>query len=341
MFQQIDHIPAGLLDTPADKLKERLGKPALIHLTGRQSPGLFVAVLMHGNETTGWQAMCELLKQYQPGGGEKQLPRDLSLLIGNVDAAAANVRRLTGQPDYNRVWPGSEEAETAEHQMMKQIVEILRQKGLFASVDIHNNTGLNPHYACINVIDHRFLHLATLFSRTTVYFTSPRGVLSQALAELCPSVTLECGKSDQAHGTNHAMEYIDACLHLSQHPEHPVAEHDIDLFHTVARVTIPPSVHFGFDTPDADLNLSSDIETFNFQELPAGTSLGVVKDLISPVSVTNEDGEEHYSHFFNIEHGELRLRKPIMPSMLTTNTEVIRQDCLCYLMERYHIGKQP
>jgi hypothetical protein len=33
----------------------------------------------------------------------------------------------------------------------------------------------------------------------------------------------------------------------------------------------------------------------------------------------------------------------VMPSMLTLNTDVIRQDCLCYLMERYndHVPHPP
>ncbi|MFZ3041956.1 MAG: hypothetical protein WA108_09235 [Thiobacillus sp.] len=32
--------------------------------------------------------------------------------------------------------------------------------------------------------------------------------------------------------------------------------------------------------------------------------------------------------------GEITLRKPLMPAMLTRDEQVIRQDCLCYLMER-------
>jgi hypothetical protein len=33
--------------------------------------------------------------------------------------------------------------------------------------------------------------------------------------------------------------------------------------------------------------------------------------------------------------GKIRLRVPVMPSMLTLDERVVRQDCLCYLMERY------
>ena len=38
--------------------------------------------------------------------------------------------------------------------------------------------------------------------------------------------------------------------------------------------------------------------------------------------------------YFEIRSGELRTRRPVMPSMLTMDEQVIRQDCLCYLMER-------
>jgi len=35
-----------------------------------------------------------------------------------------------------------------------------------------------------------------------------------------------------------------------------------------------------------------------------------------------------------VVEGELRTRVPVMPSMLTRKLDVIRADCLCYLMER-------
>jgi hypothetical protein len=34
------------------------------------------------------------------------LPRSLSLFVGNTAAAEQGVRHLPEQPDYNRVWPG-------------------------------------------------------------------------------------------------------------------------------------------------------------------------------------------------------------------------------------------
>ena len=336
MLQELDYLPEGLLDVPVHGLEAVLGGPTLIHLEGRRTPALFVSVLMHGNEPTGWEAVCRWLRDYRPGGGERELPRSLSLFIGNVAAAARRLRHLPGQPDYNRVWPGCEDSGTPEHAMMQQLVDTMARRGVFASVDVHNNTGLNPHYACVNVVDNRFLHLATLFSRTVVYFIRPCGVQSLAMAGLCPSVTLECGKAGQQHGADHAHDYLDACLHLAEHPEHPVALHDIDLFHTVATVKVLDGVDFGIGNEPGALRLVEDIEYLNFRELPAGTQLGEVAAGDFPLDVRDEKGGDVADRFFDLEAGRLVTRSALMPSMLTRDKTVIRQDCLCYLMERYN-----
>jgi succinylglutamate desuccinylase len=211
MLTQYDALPPGLLDLPAARLGEVLPGPTLIHLPGRRTPPLFVSVLLHGNEDTGWLAAQSVLKKY----ATTELPRALSLFIGNIDAARCGLRRLDGQPDYNRVWPGSEETQPVELAMMQQVVDAMRARGVFASIDIHNNTGLNPHYACVNRLEQDFLHLATLFSRIVVYFIRPLGVQSAAFAELCPAVTLECGKPGTPGSIEHAADFMEACLHLS------------------------------------------------------------------------------------------------------------------------------
>jgi hypothetical protein len=338
MLQEYDSLPEGLLEAESRALDTLLGGPALIHLSGTRQPALFLSVLMHGNEPVGWDAIRALLKDRRERFGELRLPRALSLFIGNVSAAASGVRHLPGQPDYNRVWPGSPLDPTLEHAMMARVVEIMSERGVFASLDLHNNTGLNPHYACVNRLDDTFLHLATLFGRTVVYFIRPRGVQSQAMAGLCPAVTLECGKVRDQRGIDHAREFIDACLRLSDLPDQPVASHDIDLFHTVAQVKVPAEVAFAFAGSDtaaqADLVLSPELERLNFRELPAGTAFGRCTDRVA-LDVRDEWGRDVQRHYFDSAGGEIRLRVAVMPSMLTRDETVIRQDCLCYLMERY------
>lgn len=320
-------LPAGLLERDARRLHERLPGPSLIHLPGRREPPLFVSVLLHGNEDTGWEAVRRVLLRYRG----MELPRALSIFIGNVRAAERGVRHLPGQPDFNRIWRGGTRP---EHQLAQQVLAAMRERGLFASVDVHNNTGMNPHYGCINRLEDRYLHLAALFSRTVVYFIRPEEVQSMAFAELCPAVTVECGQPGHEHSEAHAADYLEACLQLAEIPDHPVAAGDLDLFHTVAVVKVPESRSVALGSPGADLSLLPDIDRLNFNELPAGTPLGTVSGSTLPLEVRNEAGEDVGAEYFAVEDGELRITRPAMPSMLTRDIDVIRSDCLCYLMER-------
>jgi succinylglutamate desuccinylase len=336
MLQELDHLPEGLLEAESHELDRLLGAPTLIHLRGAREPALFVSVLMHGNETVGWEAIRAVLRDRLERFGELRLPRALSLFIGNVSAAASGVRHLPGQPDYNRVWPGTDRAHTPEHDLMADVVRIMAERGLFASLDLHNNTGSNPHYACVNRLDNRFLNLANLFGRIVVYFTRPTGVQSLAMAELCPSVTVECGRVGEQQGIEHARSFIEAALHLARISPHPVASQDIDLFHTVAQVKVREDVGFGFAPEEADLQLNPTIEHLNFCELPRGMAFARIKPGLGiGLDVRDEHGRDVGERYFHVEDHELRLRQPVMPSMLTTNQVIIRQDCLCYLMERY------
>lgn len=335
MLKILQTLPAGLLACEAADLYRLLGAPTLLHLSGRRPEPVFLSVLLHGNENTGFYAVREVLRRYQ----DRQLPRALSIFFGNVAAAEQNVRRLDGQPDYNRVWPGCEGCEnTPEHAMMAQVVDELAARNVFVSIDVHNNTGVNPHYACVNRIDHRYLHLATLFSRTVVYFTRPRGVQSLAFTPLCPAVTIECGQPGQAHGIEHARDFIEASMQLATVPVHPVAHHDIDLFHTVAIVKVPEHVTFGFGGCADAICLLPDLDHLNFRELPQGTQLGwIMADQAARLEAWDERGRDISERFFAVVGDEIRTRRPVMPSMFTLNKKIIRQDCLGYLMERYEL----
>ena len=48
------------------------------------------------------------------------------------------------------------------------------------------------------------------------------------------------------------------------------------------------------------------------------------------------EGREVTEDYFFFGRGEVETTREIMPSMLTLDRRVIRQDCLCYLMERIH-----
>jgi len=338
MLTILERLPPRLLDTGPTELHGVIPGPTLIHLNGRRPEPLFVSVLLHGDEHTGWLAMREILRRYDG----QELPCALTLFIGNVSAAREQVRFLPGQPDYNRVWEiDSIQNPLPEHRMMQAVLEDARSRGVVMAIDVHNNTGINPHYACVRRLDAPTLHLATLFSRTVVYFKKPAGVQNAAFSGLCPSVTIECGRPGEPHGVEHAIDFLDACLHLSALPSHPVAAHDIDLFHSMVIVKVPDTTEIGFGEESVHLRLVDDLDHMNFRELPADTVFGRVSDeQYARLDVRDERGRDAARRYFRCVDGELRTALPVMPSMLTRSVRAIRQDCLCYLMERMHLDSE-
>jgi hypothetical protein len=333
MLNIIDTFPPGFERISARELHTLCPQPTLIHVEGKNNKPVFLSILLHGNEDVGLLALQRLLRRYE----NETLPRSLCVFVGNVTAARAGVRRLQGQPDYNRVWPGNDEhVDSDEAALMAELVNYVVAQDPFVSIDMHNNTGLNPHYACVNSLDQDFFHLATMFSRTVVYFLRPRGVQSLAMAHHCPAVTVECGRTGDESGVIHAAEFLHACLNISALPTKPVPPHDLDLFHTIATVKVPPQFSIGFGDEDVDICFNSDLDHLNFREVAAGTTIAKLRgDKEIHLEVVNELGYEVEQSFFCMEGNEMKLCKTLMPSMFTLNKEVIRQDCLGYLMERY------
>lgn len=327
----LDHIPEGFLDCPADRLIEVLAGPTLFDLPGRDPHPLFVSTLLHGNEDSGLSAAQEILRRHAPRG----LPRALLLFIGNVGAAAAHRRKMPDELDFNRIWPGTLSPNDPLAQMARWVYDYAARRKPFANVDIHNNTGFNPHYSCVTRLEPKFIALAQLFSRIVVHFQRPLGTQAAAFSSLCPSITVECGKAGAGSATDHAVELLEACLSISQLPEHAPAPHDVDLLRTYAIVKPPVGASFSFDGSAADFVFRADIDHLNFSELAAGASFGCVRANGARLQVLPGDGDRvPPDDYFDYTGGEIRLSRPAIPAMLTIDPRAVEQDCLCYLMHR-------
>jgi Succinylglutamate desuccinylase / Aspartoacylase family len=326
-----DHFPDALMDVSASGLWQHLRGPSLFQIPGRKTEPLFVSVLLHGNEDTGWRAVQAVLQEHR----ESKLPRSLLLFVGNIEAAKANLRTLPQQEDYNRTWPGTSRPDAEIARLMLNVVEIVRHKMPFASIDIHNNTGHNPHYACVNSLAETHLHLARLFSRTVVYFDEPVGVQSAALAKICPAVAVECGRTGEAASVSHAVEFVASVLAMQRFPDHPVPDGDIDLMRTFAIIKVPPDASFSYDGTHADLRLRGDLDQLNFSELDPGTVFGALGNgrhqRLQVLPVEDNASEVPY---FEYAGEQIRLSQRAIPAMLTLDPNAVRLDCLGYLMHR-------
>lgn len=346
-LDELDEFPERLLTVAATSIKQVLPRPTLIHIGGEDPSVLFVTILLHGDEDVGLKAVQRVLANYRTS----PLPRSLTIFVGNVDAAAAGVRYLPHQPDFNRVWPGSEMHETREHALMRCVVATLVERKVAACIDLHNNSGRNPYYACICSLNVEHLRLGALFSPTVLYFQRPKGVQTQAFAQFCPSITCECGAIGDPGGVQAAADLLEQALRLTTISNAPYAEateirhvgrdRPLELFHTIATWRVAPWASLCFaESAQADVVLRPDLDRWNFTQLPAGEVLGAVApNWLNSVEVRDESGRLVTEEFFQSDGGKLRLTQSVLPSMLSCSVDAVRKDCVGYFMERYPLGK--
>jgi succinylglutamate desuccinylase len=326
LLRIFDGVPAGLLDCDAHQLAACLGGPALIRVPGRRVPPLFVSVLLHGNETSGWTGVRRLLRDLDA------LPRSLIVFIGNVEAAAAGVRTLPHQQDYNRIWRGAAGPEGA---LAAAVRDELRGLTLFAALDLHNNTGQNPHYAVVTDLTGDNLGLAYLFDDKAVYVREPDTVMTRIFADVCPAVTLELGPIGDPRCDERAFDIVRRCLELDGNP--PADPARLQLFRSEARVHVPEGMSFSFAGQDErqPLVLTGGLEAVNFHELLPGTEFALSRGPAGPMPLVLDVAHRDVTAmYFANEGGHVRLRRAVIPAMYTTDPAVIRQDCLCYFMVR-------
>lgn len=333
VFDEIEALPEGFLDVSSAEIAELFPRPSLVHLPG-PSPALFVSILLHGNEDAGLMAIQGLMRRFPDG----DLPRGLSLFIGNVDACTQGVRFLEHQVDFNRAWPTNPPRDpddlTETHALLAAVRQRVLERGVFASVDVHNNTGRNPVYGCICSCEPHHVYLASLFSPTIVFFKRPIGVQTQAFMEHCPSVTCECGQSGDVAGAKAAADFLEKCLRLP-HWNPPAGKlPEAQIYHTVARIKIREECSIGFE-PGFDVVLRDDLDLLNFVELDAGERLGTLGTCLENCFIVNDElGRDVTGQYLSCAEQNLVLGQPAMPSMLTRNVDVIRKDCFGYLMEK-------
>ena len=321
----MNHLPSELLQIGPRDIKRVFANPTLIRITGRREPPLFVSVLLHGNETVGFFVLQDLARLCALGAP----PRSLLIFVGNVDATAAGVRRADHQPDFNRIWAGGDGPAFA---LARSVIDEVAAARPFASIDVHNNTGINPFYGCVNSLDAHHLNLAALFSRIAVYHRNPPTTQSMALSRFCASVTIECGRIDNAAGIARACEFVHDVMHLDHIPDRAPPHRDLTLFHTLGRVIVDPERSFSFTADDVDLKLRHGLETCNFSQMAANEVWGHCRGAGMPLRVIDDDGRDTTERFFQRVGASLSLRQPVIPAMITLDERVIRQDCLGYLM---------
>lgn len=334
----LDHMPSAFLSISHREIKELFETPTLIHLEGAKHPALFISILLHGNEYSGLQIMQQILKKYQTTEGYK-LPRELWLFVGNVDAAQMGMRLRDGQTDFNRAWPGTPEPDSDTAILIRDVMEKITREELFASIDLHNNTGQNPPYGCISVVNEKNKYLCSFFNHIAMVFQSPKGVSTMAFDEICPAITLECSTPGNEPAKQRAFELIDDLMHMDHFPTKPLPAHDLQLVKNTATIKINADVTFCFEDDigsdsNMDLTVVKNFDHHNFTLLEKNEVFAYSK-VEKPLVVTSPEGKDITEEIIQNDKGKLSLKKALMPAMISIDKKIVLQDCLCYLLEDY------
>lgn len=334
----LDHIPSAFLSISHREIKNLFMTPTLIHLKGEKPTALFISILLHGNEFSGLQIMQEILKKYQTTEGYK-LPRSIWLFVGNVDAAQMGVRLRDGQIDFNRAWPGTPEPNSDTAILIQEVMDRITRDELFASIDLHNNTGQNPPYGCISVVNEKNKYLSSFFNHIAMVFQSPKGVSTMAFDEICPAITLECSTPGNEPARKRAFDLIDDLMHMDHFPTKPLPAHDLQLVKNTATIKINANVTFCFEDDDSnnsdmDLTVVKNFDHHNFTLLEENEVFAYAK-VAKALLVTSADGTDITDEIIQNDNGKLSLKKALMPAMISMDKKIVLQDCLCYLLEDY------
>jgi len=330
-----DQLPDAFLDIDYRNIKQIFETPTLIHLEGSKKTPLFISIMLHGNEFSGLMIMQEILRKYKDAHGYA-LPRSIWLFVGNVEAASLGLRRQDNELDFNRAWPGTPEPDNPTSKLISQVMQKITENDLFAAIDLHNNTGKNPPYGCITVVNEKNKYLSSFFNHIGMVFHIPKGVSTMAFEDICPAITLECSTPGNRLGIDKAVALIDDLMHMDHFPEKPLPSHDLQLVHNNAMLKIADNVNFGFEDEEGsfDLTLVENFDRHNFTRLET-SEVFARTTLDKPLIATADDGTDVTDALIHNDNGAISLKKSLMPAMITLDKRVIMQDCLCYLLEDY------
>jgi hypothetical protein len=105
-------------------------------------------------------------------------------------------------------------------------------------------------------------------------------------------------------------------------------------------VHIQDEVNFRFEGDaeggsPASLVLTGGVEAVNFHELSRGTVFAASRLAVDRVlRVLDVDHRDVTDRYFEHDGDAILLKENVVPAMYTTDPYVVRQDCLCYFMER-------
>ncbi len=309
--------------------------PTHIHISGKDSTRCrFATTLLHGNEPSGLYAVFETLKR------RVQPKVDIHFLIPSVDAAKQApgfiYRMLPHQKDLNRCFL-EPFGDTEQDSLAQEMLDILKHYSPECVIDIHNTSGSSPSFGVTTFLDAKHDALVSLFTHRMIVTDIELGALMEISDELMPTVTIECGGSQDHESHQLAIEGLERYMTLDEVLTVGHTDMSLELFHNPLRLELfgESDIAYGDHCLMQDgVTLLPDVENYNFGYVDQSTRLGFVSGLLDDnLTVQNPLGGQPASNYFELRDGALYPTKRLKLFMVTTNPEIARKDCLFYLVE--------
>mgnify|MGYP000014708550 FL=1 len=328
-----DPSPQTLGRSPLEWL-DRLHKPTVVRVAGRdRSRTRAMATLLHGNEPSGLFALHRwLLEQHTP-------EVNMLFLLGGVYPAKVppmlTFRQLPEGRDLNRCF--KEPFEGEEGAIAEAMLAELHQANSECLLDVHNTSGTGPAFAVTITNDAEHQALTSLFTDRLIMTDLRLGALMEYSEQEVPTVTIECGGSqdDQAH----QLAY-EGLVRYASRPDVlslEKAEWDVAVLRNPIRVELAPEATIEYrlePTGQADLTLPPDIEHRNFGIVSPDEPLGWIGEKgLNILSAISHNRTENMEQVLRIKDGRIYPAQALKPFMITTNPVIAKSDCLFYAVK--------
>lgn len=324
--------PADQLGSNEVEFLDRLGGPTCLVIPGiDHSRCRFVVTLLHGNEPSGTIALHRWLRQ------PREIPAvDIYCVIMNIEAALCepqfSLRQLPGRRDLNRCF--GKPLDDPEGKLANSLLALIHQYRPEALVDIHNTSGMGPSFGVAVFYDRQHDALVSNFTERLVVTDLRLGALMELSDGDVPTVTIECGGSQDPASHQVAYDGLQRYTSLNQLFVNPDTDWPLEVLHHPMRLELDPTMRIAYAEQclgDADLCLRIDIEHFNFGEVCANTPLGWINSRgWAGLKVVDSRGDNYRDSFLRQAGGQLYPAARLKLFMITSNPAIAISDCLCY-----------
>ncbi|WP_185967967.1 succinylglutamate desuccinylase/aspartoacylase family protein [Thalassotalea sp. PS06] len=321
--------------------------------SSQEKPLLFTT-LLHGNETSGLEALRRLVDN-------PPTPIcDTYILVASVKAASTAPmffhRMLPGLPDLNRCFspetlqqtqaallsPDNDSTSSQAvqlhfsepHLLAFRIWRFIMQLKPRWLIDLHNTSGASPAFTVVRHLTDNHVLLCQQFSPYIIRSNINMGAIFE-LPTPFPCITVECG------GTGDELANQTAFTGMHRLMMAPLADLQKDsepaiILTDPIRLEVKASANITLNYGNqakkgADITLLEDIDRFNFASWEPGQSLGwATESGFSALTAVDEQGRERIDDILELKNNSLQCKTRLHLFMITNRVDIALSDCLLY-----------